>query len=418
MRTLTPQSILFVGQQSLTSPSGVGRHWPMAKELARRGHRVRYVTLHHDWHFLDEREFIKEGVEVFYAGQMQVLKRDGEKRYFSPAAMLRVTSHAVWALQRAIASALAAGFSIVHLLKPQPVNSLAWQLCRARADVRLFVDCDDYETGYAQRSRLLRYPVSWFERTIPTQAEGVTYHTRAMRQRLLTWGVAANRLCELPNGVDSHRFAISSPTLETRLRQRIQPNGEPVILYFGSLSIASHAVDMLISAFVQVHSVCPKARLLIVGLGPDRMQLERMCVEYGINHAVTFEGEVPPEDIPSYLRIASVSVEATRRTDIAEGRFPLKLVESMAMGIPIVCGDVGERARILTAADGAMAGLIVEPDSADALAAGIVQVLSTPGLANALQQICIKRAPDFDWAQLIERVEALYQSSSLVESDQ
>ncbi len=389
----------------------------MAKELARRGHRVRYITLHHDWRFLDEREYVREGVEVFYVGQMQVLKRDGEKRYFSPVNLLRVTGHAVWALQRAIASALAADFSIVHLLKPQPVNSLGWWLCRARAGVRFFVDCDDYETGYAQRSRLLRYPVDWFEQAVPTWAEGVTYHTGAMRQRLLTWGVTANRLHELPNGVESSRFAQVFPGLETELRQRLQPNSEPVILYFGSLSIASHAVDLLISAFAEVHSICPEARFLIVGLGPDRAQLERMCVKYDISDVVTFEGEVPPEDIPSYLRIASVSVEATRRTDIAEGRFPLKLVESMAVGVPIVCGDVGERARILTSEGGDRAGVIVEPGSAEALAGGIIRILTTPSLAHALQQTGTKRALDFDWAQLIERLEAIYQAGPPGESD-
>lgn len=402
--------ILFVGQQSLSSPSGLGRHLPLAKELARRGHQTRLIALHHDWENLAEKQSVIAGVEVEYVGQMQVLKRAGAKRHFPPAKLAAVTAMSLLGLRRAIQSALNAGFSVVHLLKPQPINGLAWILAQGKgAKVAFFVDCDDYEFGYAaQRSFFLSAPVAHFEKRMPRTGLGVTYHTEAMKSKLRKWGVAEERLWNLPNGVERDRFFPRDAQCEEKLIARYRPDGQPLVLYVGSLEINSHAVDLLLTAFAQVLRSQPRAKCLLIGTGSDLPRLQKQATALGIGQAVTFAGPVPGAEVPAYLRIASVSVEPTRDTPVAAARFPLKVLESMAAGTPVVCGNVGERARILRAGTSAAAGLAVAPGDPSALCRGILSVLNRPELAAQFSANGLARSEDFFWDRLAPTVEEMY----------
>lgn len=402
--------ILFVGQQSLTSPSGLGRHWPLAKEIAALGHRVRMVTLHHDWAQLDHPVFVRENVEVVYAGQMQVLKRDGQKSYFSTQELLTVTFRSALALRTAIIQALAEGFHTVHLMKPQPINGLAWLLTNQQAyRPRLFVDCDDYELGFvAQRGLVIRSLVDWFERQMPRRAQAVTVNTDHARRRLVSQGIAEETILYVPNGVERSRFATRNEILEAEIRQRYRPHATSMIVYIGALNIHSHALDLLVQSFRLAKEQIPNLHLLLIGSGPDRQKLEHLVASMALGDSITFIGQVDPTDVPSYLRIADLSVEATRSTPVAEGRFPLKVVESLAAGVPVVCGAVGERIPTLQPKHQQAAGLLVEPDNPHALADGICTVLRSPGLADRLRGAGLQRAEDFYWDRLAPAIVQLY----------
>jgi glycosyltransferase involved in cell wall biosynthesis len=407
--------ILFIGQQSLTSPSGLGRHWPLAKEVAALGHRVRIVTLHHDWANLEHPICVRENVEIVYVGQMQVLKRNGQKSYFSTRELLNVTWQSALALRIAIVQSLTEGFHTVHLMKPQPINGLAWLLTHRRVyRPRFFVDCDDYELGFvAQRGWTIRTLVDWFERQMPRLAQEVTVNTDHARRRLVAQGIAAETIHYLPNGVERSRFATRNEQLEAQLRHRYRSHTKPVIIYVGALNIHSHAVDLLIQSFRLAKEQIPDLHLLLIGSGPDRQKLEQLIASMALGDSVTFVGQVDPADVPSYLRIADLSVEATRSTSVAEGRFPLKVVESLAAGVPVVCGAVGDRIPTLQRKHQENAGLLVEPDDPYALADGICTVLRSPDLADQLRCAGLQRAEDFYWDHLAPAIVQMYSAHQL-----
>jgi glycosyltransferase involved in cell wall biosynthesis len=127
---------------------------------------------------------------------------------------------------------------------------------------------------------------------------------------------------------------------------------------------------------------------------------------------VTFTGSVDAAFVPAYLRLGAVSVEPARTTPAALGRSPLKLVESMAAGTPVVSSAVGERISTLKAGRYGMAGLLVEPNDADALAAGILYVLSSQELAHQLRCAGARRVEDFYWDRLAPIVVRLYEDAA------
>ena len=92
------KEILFLLTQDLESPSGLGRYRPMAKELAKRGFRVRILALHPDYENLEQKAQMVDGVELHYVSQMHVKKQGSKTSYFPlwklPLVVLKAASRA------------------------------------------------------------------------------------------------------------------------------------------------------------------------------------------------------------------------------------------------------------------------------------------------------------------------------------
>ena len=150
--------LVFAVPQSLDDPSGRGRYWPLARELARLGHEVTLICLHPDLASCRERRFERDGVQVRYVAQMHVRKRAGTKTYYPAWALPWVAARATLAMAAALRGVEA---DALHIAKAQPINGLA-SLARPewwrRASV--YLDCDDHEAG-SNNSRAAGSAPSW-----------------------------------------------------------------------------------------------------------------------------------------------------------------------------------------------------------------------------------------------------------------
>jgi glycosyltransferase involved in cell wall biosynthesis len=397
--------ITFLLTQSLESPSGLGRYGPLAKELARLGHSVRVLALHPDYGALETRRFTRDGVQVHYVAQMHVQKRANTKRYFGP---LRLSWVIGWATLRLSWFALQSPSDVYHLGKPQPMNGVAGWILHVLGQ-RVYLDCDDYEAasnrfGGSWQRRI----VAWFEDRTPKIAAGITVNTPYLAQRLEGLGVPTERIVYVPNGIDRARFAaferLDADAHEVqRLRDGLELGDRRVVLYVGSLSLASHPVDLLLDAFEGVRHAVPDAVLLLVGGGEDYGTLRASAKDRGLGDAVRFAGRVDPERVPVYYRLAEVSVDPVHDDWTARARSPLKLFESMAVGTPVVTGDVGDRRACLGGA-----GLLVAPGDAAALADGIARVLQHPGEAARMREAAASRRDRYHWDVLVREFERVY----------
>jgi glycosyltransferase involved in cell wall biosynthesis len=188
-----------------------------------------------------------------------------------------------------------------------------------------------------------------------------------MAQDLLTHGFRLTGVQAIPNGVDLTCF------LPAR-REGPPLRRTGLVLYVGRLTFQK-GVDVLLTAWRGVQEQLPesrRARLVIIGAGPGRAQLECLTATLGIGDSVTFVGE--QSDVAAWLRQSDVAVLPSRW----EG-MPNALLEAMACGLPCVATRVSGSEEVIQ--HGAN-GLLVEPDDSVALAAALRTVLLDPALGD------------------------------------
>lgn len=399
--------LLYLLTQDLESPSGLGRYWPLAKALAKRGHEVRIAALHSRWDETVDMHSVRDGVRIDYVAPMHVMKLDNQKKYYPTEKLIGVTLRATWALSKV---ALSSKVDFIHLGKPHPMNSIAGWLASKLRGIPLGVDCDDYEAGSNRFSgKWQRDVIEVFEKKMPRSAKIVTVNTHYMKAMLAKWGCPDNRVFYIPNGVETQRFTPPDPVEIDQLRTNLDLNGKRVILYSGSLSLSSHPVDILLKAFALLSPKYENLTLLIVGGGEDYQKLTDLSSTLGIKQSTHFAGRVDPDRVSGYYHLADVSVDPVNDDEAARGRSPLKLFESWACGVPFVSAEVGDRPFLVGTPP---AGLLVkQAGDPQALAKGIQQILDSPDLARELRECGFERVQNYTWDQLAERMDDVYRTS-------
>lgn len=386
--------LAFLCTSGLDDPSPRGRWLPAARQMARAGYLPHLLMLHPTWDQLSARVLTIDRVGARYVAQMHVYGYPGARRYYSPLRLLAVASRAALTLA---AEAIRLHPAIVIVAKPQPINGLAGILAARALNCPLMVDCDDYEAA-ANRfgGEWQRRLVAWWEDALPLHAQGITVNTRFLERRCRTLGVATDRLRHIPNGVSAEQFERPPAARLRGLRTALDLVDRPTLIYLGAVSTVAHGLGLLLDSFALVLRRLPEAHLLIVGDGDDRPALAAQSSRLGIARSVRWVGSVPAQAARSYLALADASVDPVTDTPAMAARSPLKVVESLAQGIPVITGDVGDRRETL----GGTAGLIVAPGDTAALAEGIAALLGEPALRAMLAEGARERAEAYRWERL------------------
>jgi len=199
----------------------------------------------------------------------------------------------------------------------------------------------------------------------------------------------------VPNGVDAQLFSAS-------LVERVPSK----ILYVGRLVHYKH-VNWLIEAMNQVVPRFPEASLHIVGDGPLRGDLEALTHKLGLMKRVYFYGALSAhDDVVKQLKSASVFVSPST----VEG-FGMAVLEAMAALTPVVVVDSKLNAALDFVVDH-KSGLVVEPESPEALANAIITLLQDPALYKRLVRSGCEIAEQYDWETVSRRLEEVYASLS------
>jgi len=128
--------------------------------------------------------------------------------------------------------------------------------------------------------------------------------------------------------------------------------------------------DLLLEAFSLILKGHPEGRLLIIGEGQLRRELENLASELGISHAVVFTGY--RDDVPQLL--AAMDIYA--QTSVNEG-LSLSVLEAMAAEKPVVVTDVGGAREVITDNTN---GIIIPPLSVAAIHEAIIHLMEMPEL--------------------------------------
>lgn len=194
------------------------------------------------------------------------------------------------------------------------------------------------------------------------------------------------------------RVASDRP-LVTRAELGVQPD-DLVVGYIGTfMPVRRH--DFLLQAFAQVVAQVPRARLLLMGEGPRRGEVDAYVRAHGLSEVVRVLGA--RADARQVLGLLDAYVNPAR----AEA-FGIATVEAMLASLPVVVSNCGALPELITHEH---TGLVVDPENATALAGAIVQALTQRTRARQWGQAARQSAlVRFSPAQFADHFAAIYRS--------
>jgi glycosyltransferase involved in cell wall biosynthesis len=232
-------------------------------------------------------------------------------------------------------------------------------------------------------------------------ADWAVANSEAGREYLIRRGINPNRLRVIYNGLNLNRLAANKDGVE-QVRQRLGlPQGGKVVGMMARLfPVKNHATFLQAAALV--NAAVPDTRFALLGDGPFRGYLEQLTTELGLSSKVTFWGE--QQDVGIYLSALDIAV----LTSDTEG-CSNSLLESMALGKPVVATDVGGNWELVKHSE---TGFLVAPGNAQAVAAAVIALLRDPKLAeNMGQRAKNKVVTQFSLERMVHEYQSLYEAT-------
>jgi|GEM_PF-1737136 len=218
-----------------------------------------------------------------------------------------------------------------------------------------------------------------------------------------TYGVDAAQVEVIVNGVEAP--VASSSADEVRF-EAAPPGTEPNVVIVARL-VRYKGVDILLDAMARVVAREKRARLTIIGDGPERALLEQRSIELGLVDHVRFVGY--QVDAGRWLHQATVFAMPSR----SEG-MGIAAVEALAASVPVVCSNAGGLPEVVQndhcgiVVEGRRVGADTEVDPDD-FARALLKLLTDRSLAHRLGQDGRRRYEDcFTVGKFIHRHERLY----------
>ena len=144
----------------------------------------------------------------------------------------------------------------------------------------------------------------------------------------------------------------------------------------------------------------PNIRMVLVGDGPLKKQIEDMVMELGISKEVIFLGK--RSDVPALLSASDLFVFSSEREGL-----PLTIIEAMASKIPVLSTSVGGIKDLLTEGE---TGYLVEPGDAAGLERAIISIASDYGDAKRMAENALRLVKEsFDIDNSVDGYERLYE---------
>jgi glycosyltransferase involved in cell wall biosynthesis len=222
------------------------------------------------------------------------------------------------------------------------------------------------------------------------------------------WRIPAGKIQVFPNGVDVGQF---QPDKDARreVRAALGVLENPLIIFVGNF-YRWHDVGTLLDAFRVVQETYPETRLVLVGEGSTRKDMENRCKDLGVSHAVHFTGLVAHADVPRYVASADIAVVPYPHMDQENWLSPLKLFEYMASGKAIIASSVGQIVDIIEHGEN---GLLVSPGDPIAMADAINILITDHKLRMRLGQRARQDAMHrHSWEKYISHLEKVFYTVS------
>jgi len=211
------------------------------------------------------------------------------------------------------------------------------------------------------------------------RSNGVTAVSESLRfETTRTLGIKQD-VRVIPNFLDCGIYRRrAEPALSKHLRSG--SDAEAVVLHVSNFRPVKR-VGVVLDVFRRLHARINGAKLVLIGDGPDRADLERRVADENLSESVDFVGEQP--DIVPWLSAADLFLLPS-----SQESFGMAALEAMACEVPVVASRVGGLPEVI---DDGLTGFLCSPDDLDAMAERGLAVLRDADLRRRIGTAAAER---------------------------
>lgn len=349
----------------------------LGKGLAKRGHNVHFLSYARPTRLMDFQSNISFHEVVINAYPL----------FEYPPYDLALASHMVDLIQHEKLDLLHVHYAIPHATSAVLAKQI---LGKKAAHVPIITTLHGTDITIVGKDRSY-LPVVEFS---INQSDGITAVSNYLREETYREFNIEKDIEVIPNFVDFDRFVRQDMD---HFRKAICPNDEKVLVHVSNFRKVKRVEDC-VEIFHRVLQAEIPSKLLLVGDGPERSQVEQRCRKLGICSKVRFLGK--QDKVEEILSLGDVfllpSVSET---------FGLAALEAMACHVPCITSDVGGLPELNIHGQ---TGFVAPLGDMDTMAKYAIKLLTDDALHKTMSQAAFERAKDFQIEEIVVQYEAYY----------
>jgi PEP-CTERM/exosortase A-associated glycosyltransferase len=253
-------------------------------------------------------------------------------------------------------------------------------------------------------ARSLKYrAVRSLESYICRKSDHVVTISQAMKRDLISRKVPNIKVSVVPNGVDISSFEPEKKNAE--LLSALGLEDKFIFGYIGTFYDFEGIYDLL-DTFDKLHDQEKNAVLVLVGGGETENAIRGKLKELNVDY-IKFLGKVPHEKVLDYYALMDVMIYPRKSTRVTEMTTPLKPLEAMALGKPVICSSVGGLVELV----GKENGLFFPPENYDILVNCCRMLMHDPVMRKELGTNGKERAiNERSWDKIVKKYVGVYDS--------
>ncbi len=226
------------------------------------------------------------------------------------------------------------------------------------------------------------------------ESDAITAVSNSLREETFRSFSIEKEIHVIPNFVDVKRF---HHTDKNHFKQMLAPDGERILVHVSNFRSVKRVPDV-IKIFAEVKKELP-AKLLMIGDGPDRQNVEELARTMGVYEDVRFLGK--QEQISEILSITDLFLLPSETES-----FGLSALEAMACSVPVISTNAGGLAEINVHG---VTGYLSDVGDTDAMAAYAISILKDNDNLQHFKKAAIAHARKFEKQHIIPQYEKLYE---------
>lgn len=226
------------------------------------------------------------------------------------------------------------------------------------------------------------------------QSDAVTAVSNKLKEETLQHFDINRPIDVIPNFIDFNRF---NKKPREHFKQMIAPNGEKIIIHTSNFRKVKRVEDV-VAIFSRIIKEIP-AKLLLIGDGPERSHIEKVCREHNTSDWVTFLGK--QEAIEEILSIGDLFVLPSESES-----FGLAALEAMACEVPVISTNAGGIPEVNVHG---VTGFLSNVGDVDSMAQHAITLLKDPEMLKTFRKNALLQAHNFDLKTILLQYEAVYE---------